>query len=74
MRRVILFYFLRKSSVGEGELPDFFSSFLSLFSRSRAGLATVSSSFFGLATNTLNVRNNKNNCRPDVTTIIVEPD
>ena len=24
----------------------------------RAGLATVSSSFFGLATNTLNVRNN----------------
>ena len=30
----------------------------SLLSRPRAGLATVLSSFFGLATNTLNVRNN----------------
>ena len=30
----------------------------SLSSRQRAGLATVQSSFSGLATNTLNVRNN----------------
>ena len=33
----------------------------SLFSRPRAGLATVLSSFFGLATNALNVSNNNNN-------------
>ena len=39
----------------------FYFVLLSLFSRPRAGLATVYSSFFGLATITLNVRNNNNN-------------
>ena len=33
----------------------------SLFSRPRAGFSTVKSIFWGLATNTLNVRNNNNN-------------
>ena len=48
---------------GGGMLPDFLFCSFSLFSRPRAGLATVSSSsFFELATNTLNVRNNNNNC------------
>ena len=47
---------------GGGECCQTFSFVLfSLFSRPRAGLATVQSSFFGLATNTLNVRNNNNN-------------
>ena len=32
-----------------------------MFSRLRAGLTTVSSSFYELAANTLNVRNNNNN-------------
>ena len=42
-------------------LPEFF--FCSLFpvQQTTSGLATVLSSFFGLATNTLNVRNNNNN-------------
>ena len=35
--------------------------FFSLFSRPQAGLATVQCSFFGLATNMLNVTNNNNN-------------
>ena len=37
----------------------FFVFFFSLFSRPRAGSVTVKSSFLGLATNTLNVRNNR---------------
>ena len=60
MRHVIfIFYFLRTSGAG-GALPDFLFYF-PLFSRPRAGLATyygVKHFFFGLATNTLNVRNN----------------
>ena len=36
----------------------FYFVLFSLFSKPRAGLATVQSSFFGLATNTLNARNN----------------
>ena len=43
----------KKKRVGEGALPDFF-----LVSLRRTGLATVWSSFFGLATNSLNVGNN----------------
>ena len=43
-------------------LPFFFFCFFSLFfSRPRLELATVLSSLFGLAANTLNVRNNNNN-------------
>ena len=37
-----------------------FVVFFSLFGRQRAGLATVYSSFFGLAINSSNVRNNNN--------------
>ena len=61
---IYFIYFLRTSNVGGGgELCCQTFSFVlfSLFSRPRAGLATVLSSFFGLATNTLNVRNNNNN-------------
>ena len=46
---------------GAGALPDFFFFLFFPVSRTRAGLATVRSSFFGLATNTLNVRNDNNN-------------
>ena len=46
---------------GGGALPDFLFFIFSLFSRPRAGLATVYSSFFGLATSRLNVRSNNNN-------------
>ena len=46
---------------GGGYAARLFFLLFSLFSRPRAGLATVGSSFFGLATNTLNVRNNNNN-------------
>ena len=47
---------------GGGVLPDFLFSFLfSLFSRPRAGLATMLSNSLGLAINTLNVRNSNNN-------------
>ena len=45
---------------GGGYAARLFFCSLSLFSRPRAGLATVKSSFFGLATNTPNVRNNNN--------------
>ena len=66
IRRVIFILFLRTSSAragGEGDAARHFSSFFFplLFSRPQAGLATVyevPGSFFGLATNTLNVRNN----------------
>ena len=61
MRRVVFFvFFLRTSSArgGAGCCQTFSSDFFFLFSRPRAGLATVYSSFFGLATNALNVRNN----------------
>ena len=68
MRRVISFFFLflspneqRAGGGGGGALLDFFFFLFSLFSRPRAGLATVLSSFFGLATNALIVRNNNNN-------------
>ena len=45
-----------------GRCQPFYFLLFSLFSRPRAGLATVKGSFvfFGLATNTLNVRNNNN--------------
>ena len=46
---------------GVGYVARRFSFVLvSLFSRPRAGLATVPRNFFGLATNMLNVRNNNN--------------
>ena len=63
MRRVF-FYFLFFSEraargVGGGALPDFFFFFFPCSAdHERAGLATVSSSLFGLETNALNVRNN----------------
>ena len=44
---------------GGAARPSLFVIF-SLFSRPRAGLLTVQSSFFGLATNTLNVMDNSN--------------
>ena len=64
MRRVLLFYFLRTISVGGGgwggALPAFlfYSTVFFLFSTSRAGLATNLCEVvcFGLATNTLSVR------------------
>ena len=45
-------------------LPDFF--FCSLFpvQQTTSGIGHRVSSFFGLATNTLNVRNNNNNSKP----------
>ena len=46
---------------GGGRRRTFYCVLFSLFSRPRAGLATVQRSFFALATNTLNVRNNNNN-------------
>ena len=54
-------YFIRTSSGGGwggGYAARLFLLFSFPFSRPRAGLVTVQSSFFGLATNTLNVRNN----------------
>ena len=44
-----------------GRCQTFYVLFFSLSSRPRAGLATVLSIFFELATNTLNVRNNNSN-------------
>ena len=72
MRRVIIFsssfssFFSERAARrggGGGALPDvfFLLFFPCLNSRPRAGLATVLSSFFGLASNALNVRNNNNN-------------
>ena len=63
MRRVILILFSPKEQRRGGKggaLLNFYFLFLSLFSRPRAGLATVLKVFFfGLTTYTLNVRNNK---------------
>ena len=56
-----IYIFLRTSSVGGVRCQTFYIFVLfSLFSRPRAGLATMVSGFFGLATNTLNVGNNNN--------------
>ena len=55
-------------------LPDFFSFVLFfVFSRPRAGLATVSSSFCGLATSTLNVRNNRTTFKYLVVALYLQP-
>ena len=71
MRRVISHFIIfspneQRGGEGGDALPDFFIFFISLFSRSRAGLATVYSTFFGLATYTLNVRNNNDNNYLDI--------
>ena len=48
---------------GGGGLPEFFFFIIIFFSvqQTTSGIGHRVSSFFGLATNTLNVRNNKNN-------------
>ena len=51
------FIFSERAAWGRSALPDIF---FFLFSRPRAGLATVESRFFRLATNALNVRKNNN--------------
>ena len=62
MRHVILFYFLRTSSVGggEGALPDILVVFSFLCSADPERDWPPCKVVFGLATNTLNVRNNNN--------------
>ena len=61
--RCVIFILLspneQRGGGGGRALPDFYFFFPSLFSKPRAEFAIVfKSSFFGLATNTLNVRNN----------------
>ena len=59
---------------GGGEALQTFSFVLfSLFSRPRAGLVTVKSSFFSLATNTLNVSINNINNKPCLASHVVLP-
>ena len=67
MRHVFFFVFFSERAAlgggggGGGAARLFLFVPFSLFSRPRAELTTVQSSFFGLTINTLNARNNNNN-------------
>ena len=60
----LLYFIFERAAWGDGgggRCQAFYFVLFSLFRRPRAGLATVQCSFFGLATNTLNMRDNNNN-------------
>ena len=63
MRRVIFICIFsnEQRGAGGGALPDFFFSFFFPVQQTTSGIGHRASSFFGLATNALNVRNNNNN-------------